>query len=62
MSSKDIFDEDWTPKKIAGLIICLAVLFIIGHYQYCHWKNGFKYTPRSCNVVTKIVNFATGMK
>ncbi|KZX38118.1 hypothetical protein [Wohlfahrtiimonas chitiniclastica] len=62
MKQKDILDEEWTPLKLISLLMCVGVLFIIGHYQYCHWRNGEKYTPRSCKIVTAIVNTVTGMK
>lgn len=62
MNSKDIFDEDWTFKKVITLVVILLLTGIPSHYMYCKWKGGDKHTPRSCKVVTKIVNFATGMK
>lgn len=62
MKDNDWTTEEITPKKVIGVVVSILILFIIGHYMSCEWKNGAKHTPRSCKVVKTIVNFTTGMK
>lgn len=58
----DWTSEDITAKKMIGVIVCIVILFVIGHYMSCEWKGGAERNPRSCKVVTSIINFVTSMK